>query len=124
MYTPNLGLGVTVLVLAREHGRFRGSTEGVGGSIEGAKRNTEGARGSKKEHYRVVQRRSRREYGSLKWLAQLSLWAALLIFQQYEGDVPPSRPLGSCSHVDKNVALTVTRASLMKVLYKANGKFG
>ena len=35
IYTPNLGLGIAVLGREREQGRFRGSTEGAGESVEG-----------------------------------------------------------------------------------------
>jgi len=42
----------------REQGRFRGSSEGAGGSTEGALREQ---RGSKGEHCGAVQRRSRWE---------------------------------------------------------------
>ena len=43
IYTPNLGLGITVFDQEREQGRFRGSSEGARGSIEGALREQEGA---------------------------------------------------------------------------------
>ena len=34
-YTPNLGFELTAFVREREQGRFKGSTEGAGGSTEG-----------------------------------------------------------------------------------------
>ena len=37
IYTLNLGLGVAVSIREREQDRFKGSTDGAGGSIEGAK---------------------------------------------------------------------------------------
>ncbi len=42
MYTPNLGLEIAVSVRESEQGRFRGSTEGVWGSIEGVLGSTGG----------------------------------------------------------------------------------
>ena len=37
IYTPNLGLAITVFARGKEHGRFRGSSnEGAKGIIEGA----------------------------------------------------------------------------------------
>ena len=45
IYTPNLGLRITVFDREREQGRFRGSTEGAWGSTEGALRAEEGRRG-------------------------------------------------------------------------------
>ncbi len=55
IYTPNLGLEITIFVLGREQGRFRGSREGARGS----KGEQGGARG-----------RSTRgaAQGSLNWL--------------------------------------------------------
>ena len=41
IYTPNLELEIACFVREREQGRFRGSTEGAGGSIEGAYRRNE-----------------------------------------------------------------------------------
>jgi len=37
IYTPNLGLAITVFDREREHGRFRGSSEGVRGSSGGVR---------------------------------------------------------------------------------------
>jgi len=34
IYTPNLGFGITLFDRGREQGRFRGSSEGAGESIE------------------------------------------------------------------------------------------
>ena len=45
IYTPNLGLRITIPGLEREQGRFRGSTKG-------AKGRSGGARGSTGEHRR------------------------------------------------------------------------
>jgi len=42
IYTPNLGLGITVFVREREQGRFRGSSGGARGSTEGARGSTMG----------------------------------------------------------------------------------
>jgi len=71
IYTPNLGLEITVSVREREQGRFRGSSEGAVGSNEGEGGSSEGAlreqRGSKKEHYGAVQGRSR-------WEPELAAW--------------------------------------------------
>lgn len=62
IYTPSLGLPITLPGREREQGRFRGSSEGARGSIEGARGSTVGARGSaegaEREHYRAVQGRS------------------------------------------------------------------
>ena len=38
IYTPNLGLRIADSIREREQGRFRGSSEGARGSIEGAAR--------------------------------------------------------------------------------------
>ena len=46
IYTPNLGLEITVLGREREHSRFRGSSEGARGRSERAPREHEGVRGS------------------------------------------------------------------------------
>ncbi len=54
IYTPNLGLRITVFDREREQGRFRGSSEGAKGS-------SEGARGSTGKHYMAVQGRSKWE---------------------------------------------------------------
>ena len=43
MYTPNLGLLIAVFDREKEHGRFRGSSEGARGSTKGAKGVIEGA---------------------------------------------------------------------------------
>ena len=43
IYTPNLGLAIAIPGREREQGRFRGSSEGAGGSIGGARGSTEGA---------------------------------------------------------------------------------
>jgi len=45
IYTPNLGLGITVFDQEREQGRFRGSNEGARGSTGGAPREQGGAPG-------------------------------------------------------------------------------
>ena len=47
IYTPNLGLGIAIFDREREHGRFRGSSEGAGGSSEGS---TGEHQGSRREH--------------------------------------------------------------------------
>jgi len=43
IYTPNLGLGITVFDQEREQGCFRGSNEGARGSTGGARGSTGGA---------------------------------------------------------------------------------
>jgi len=65
IYTPNLGLEITAFDREREQGRFRGRSEGAGGSSEGARGSTEGAL---KEHGGATV-----EYGGrrLFWLAVL-----------------------------------------------------
>ncbi len=45
IYTPNLGLAITILVREGEHS-FVGNIEGARESIKGARGSTEGARGS------------------------------------------------------------------------------
>ena len=42
IYTPNLGLEIAILGLEREQGRFKESTEGARGSIEGVRGSTIG----------------------------------------------------------------------------------
>jgi hypothetical protein len=50
IYTPNLGFEITVLGREREHGRFRGSSEGARGRSKGAPREPGGAlKGAAKE---------------------------------------------------------------------------
>ncbi len=43
IYTPNLGLVITVLNRVREQGRFRGSIKGAWGSTRGVRREQGGA---------------------------------------------------------------------------------
>ena len=50
IYTPNLGLRITIPGREREQGRFRGSTKGAKGRSGGARASIEGARGSTGEH--------------------------------------------------------------------------
>jgi len=94
IYTPNLGLEIAVSVREREQGRFRGSSEGARGSIEGARGSSEGARGSiegaggstegaAREHERargstMGQCRGAAS-GSLKWLSSSWLELPLLL---------------------------------------------
>ena len=49
IYTPNLGLAITVFDREREQGRFRGSSEGARGSNEGAGGSTEEHGGAARE---------------------------------------------------------------------------
>ena len=54
LYTPNLGFLIAVSRREREQGRFRGSSEGAGGSDDGASMEQKGSTG-----------RSKREKGGL-----------------------------------------------------------
>jgi hypothetical protein len=54
IYTPNLGLEITVSVREREQGRFKGGNEG---SNEGAMGSTKGAGGSRREQGGVKEER-------------------------------------------------------------------
>jgi len=67
--TPNLGLGIAVSVREREQGRFRGSTEGVWGSIEGVL----GSTGAKREQARGKEEQGGREGRGLFWLLVLGV---------------------------------------------------
>jgi len=74
IYTPNLGLEITIFVLGREQGRFRGSREGARGSKGeqgGAGGSTKGARGARREREGSTgehegSKGARREQGSTK----------------------------------------------------------
>jgi len=69
IYTPNLGLGITLPGREREQGRFRGSREGARGSSEGVRGSSKGVRGSSEGARGSTMGQCRGAAdGSLKWL--------------------------------------------------------
>ena len=74
IYTPNLGLEITLPGREREQGRFRGSSEGARGRSKGASKEHEGAlrehRGSRGS---AVGQCRDTAAGSLNWLSSIRL---------------------------------------------------
>jgi hypothetical protein len=64
IYTPNLGLGITVFDQERKQGRLRGSSKGARGRSTGAVREHGGAEGEQRESIRE-HRGSRGTRGSI-----------------------------------------------------------